>query len=208
MCDLAKSVFRLTKILSPHARTAHPTHVVRGKRRYHLLNAGKPRIYLIDEGVFLIRKTKDNKIVSVISSPTIVGWSIAMIDQDIIYLEKVDYGKIRWMPLDVAMRIVTAYQRFDDVLKIVNFRFQLLVNHCVDNSGDSISVVEKTLRSLNQLPPDVRQRFTALTYLSQYTSLSKSTINRVLKRLQHDGMIALDRGRLIQFSDIRTDEQT
>ncbi|WP_240629888.1 helix-turn-helix domain-containing protein [Brenneria alni] len=131
-----------------------------------------------------------------------------MIDQDIIYLEKVDYGKIRWMPLDVAMRIVTAYQRFDDVLKIVNFRFQLLVNHCVDNSGDSISVVEKTLRSLNQLPPDVRQRFTALTYLSQYTSLSKSTINRVLKRLQHDGMIALDRGRLIQFSDIRTDEQT
>lgn len=66
-----------------------------------------------------------------------------------------------------------------------------------------MSVVEKTLKSLNQLPPDGRQRFTALTYLTQYTSLSKSTIIRVLKRLQHDGMIALERGRLMQFSDIR-----
>ncbi|KAA8995378.1 hypothetical protein FJU30_24635 [Affinibrenneria salicis] len=200
MVDLEQSISRLTKMLSPHARSAIPTEVIKGKRRYHLRCAGEQVIYFLDEGEFLMKRTRDNKVISVILSPSIVGWSLAALEGDDIYIERVDYGKIRCLPFNIALRVVTAYQRFDDVLNIVNFWFHYLVNFCVDNDGDSVSIVKKMLISLNNLPPEVRQRFTALTFIAQRTSLSKSTIFRVLKKLQENELIELERGRLKKIS--------
>ncbi|MCL2898695.1 helix-turn-helix domain-containing protein [Brenneria tiliae] len=197
-----QSISRLTKMLSPHAHAAIPSEVVRGKRRYHLHSSGEQVIYFLDEGEFLIKRTRDNKVISVILSPTIVGWSLAALKSDDIYIERVDYGKIRCLPFNIALRVVTAYQRFDDVLIIINFWFHFLIDFCADNDGDSLSIVKNMLLSLNKLPPDVRRRYTALTFIAQRTSLSKSTIFRVLKKLQTEKLIELERGRLkkIAFS--------
>ncbi|MCG8710751.1 helix-turn-helix domain-containing protein [Brenneria sp. 4F2] len=200
MVDLEQSISRLTKTLSPHARLANPTEVVKGKRRYHLHSDGEQFIYFLDEGEFLMKRTRDNKVISVILSPSIVGWSLAVLGGDDIYIERVDYGKIRCLPFDIALRVVTAYQRFDDVLRIVNFWFHYLVNFCVDNDGDSASIVKKMLISLNNLPPEVRHRFSALTYIADRTSLSKSTIFRVLKKLQQEKAIEMENGRLKNIS--------
>lgn len=199
MVDLEQSISRLTKTLYPHTHSATPSEIVKGKRRYHLHTKGEQFIYFLDEGEFLMKRTRDNKVISVILSPSIVGWSQALLDCDDIYLERIDYGKIRCVPFDLAFRVVTAYQRFDDVLKIANFWFHYLVNFCVDNDGDSISIVEKMLVSLNNLPPEVRQRFSALTFIAERTSLSKSTIFRVLKKLQEEHIIELENGRLKQI---------
>ncbi|MEC5341968.1 helix-turn-helix domain-containing protein [Brenneria populi] len=200
MIDLENSINRLTKTLSPHTRLATPTEIVKGKRRYHMRSGGEQLIYFLDEGEFLMKRTRDNKVISVIVSPSIVGWSLAALGGNDIYIERVDYGKIRCLPLDIALRVVTAYQRFDDVLYIVNFWFHYLVNFCVDNDGDSISVVEKCLVSLSNLPPEVRRRFSVLTFISERTSLSKSTIFRILKKLQQEQVIEMENGRLKNIS--------
>ncbi|QTF09176.1 helix-turn-helix domain-containing protein [Brenneria izadpanahii] len=200
MVDLEQSISRLTKMLYPYTSSAAPSEIVKGKRRYHIHTENGKVIYFLDEGEFLMKRTRDNKVISVILSPSIVGWSQAVLGCDDIYLERIDYGKIRCLPFDLAFRVVTAYQRFDDVLNIVNFWFHYLVNFCVDNDGDSVSIVEKMLISLNNLPPEVRQRFSALTYIAERTSLSRSTIFRILKKLQEEQAIEMENGRLKKIS--------
>ncbi|WP_330519190.1 helix-turn-helix domain-containing protein [Brenneria sp. g21c3] len=147
-----------------------------------------------------MKRTRDNKVISVILPPAVVGWSLAVFGGDDIYIERVDYGKIRCLPFDLAFRVVTAYQRFDDVLNIVNFWFHQLVDFCVDNDGDSNFVVRNMLISLHNLPPDVRQHFSVLNYIAERSSLSKSTIFRILKKLQSENAIELERGRLKSIS--------
>ncbi|MFP1914420.1 helix-turn-helix domain-containing protein [Lonsdalea quercina] len=200
MISLQQSISRLTKILSPHRQLAQPTEVVKGKRRYHFHVAETRLIYFIEEGEFLMKSAKDNRVICVLLAPCIVGWSTAIYGANEIYIERIDYGKIYCLPFDTALRVVTAYQRFDDVLNIVNYHFNSLLNYCVDNGGDSVSIVTKMLVSLERLPPDVRKRFTVLSFISQRTSLSKSTILRVIKKLQEAGSLTMSHGRLKSFT--------
>lgn len=201
MKELNTSIFRITKILSPHSNIAPPTKVIKGKRLYFFYPSGEQVIYFLDEGTFLMKQSIDDKVISVILSPAIIGWSMVTLDGGELYLERVDYGKIRSIPFNTAMRIITAYERFDDVLTIVNTGFHALIDHCIGNHGDSLSIVHKMLRSLNQLPPDVKLRFSALSYISQRTSLSKSTIKRGLKQLQQQGLLTLERGKLHHLTE-------
>ncbi|MFP1722550.1 helix-turn-helix domain-containing protein [Lonsdalea quercina] len=200
MISLLQSISRLTKILSPHRKLAQPTEVVKGKRRYHFHVAETRLIYFIEEGEFLMKSAKDNRVLCVLLAPCIIGWSTAIYGANEVYIERIDYGKIYCVSFDTALRVVTAYQRFDDVLNIVNYHFTSLLNYCVDSGGDSVSIVTKMLASLKRLPPEVRKRFTVLSFISQRTSLSKSTILRVLKKLQEDGSLTMSHGRLNTFS--------
>ena len=95
------------------------------------------------------------------------------------------------------MRIIFSHQMMGDVLYILSQRFTNMIYFISDNNGDATKEVCNAITRLQNLPDHIKKRFSALSLIGQTTHLSKSSISRVLKKLQDDGVLSLDKGHLL-----------
>ena len=87
---------RIIDALAGYTHVANPDEISRGKRRYHLTKDNVRRVMFIMDGDFLLKLKGRNKVLNILSSPSVVGVTPAF-DESPVYLERIDYGKINYI---------------------------------------------------------------------------------------------------------------
>ncbi len=195
--DINRCYARVIKEIMPFCQTATPDEVYKGKRRYDFNKEGEQLVFVIEEGDYFVKRRQDDKVIELITSPSVIGFLPALREDYPIYLERIDYGKISYITLKNCMRIIFSHQMMGDVLYILSQRFTNMIYFISDNNGDATKEVCNAITRLQNLPDHIKKRFSALSLIGQTTHLSKSSISRVLKKLQDDGVLSLDKGHLL-----------
>jgi hypothetical protein len=209
-----ESAERLMKILLPCATPATPTGLRKGKRHYDFIVGGVPVLYLMADGIHVARRRSDNKIVGTFVPPVILGWSSThahIMEQvgdngysylDTIFLERQDAGQLLTLPLSDAYRIVQEQNCLLDVVLLLSYH----INHLLRMGGDvadtrARTVVMIMLRRLIEFPEDLRREYTVVKFIEERTTLSRSTILRELNVARQDGIVVMENGKLMKFTN-------
>lgn len=185
---------RIIDRLGQYTQVANPDEISRGKRRYHFSHEEKRRVFFILEGDFLLKTTGENKMISILSAPCVIGVSPAL-DAPPLYLERVDYGKVCSIDYDQFWQLTMEQDLFGDVMSVLSGQYSDLMNYIMLSKSNSYDQVISLIERWQQIPPHLKRRFSALYLLEHSSYLSKSSISRVLKELKESGDLTLDRGR-------------
>lgn len=201
----AAAALRLMEVLMPHAKTAQPSSLSRGKRRYNFIISGVSQLYLVTSGIHYIRRRSNNKIIGTFISPVLLGWSGK--DRppkgyphclDSLYLERRDSGTMLALPLSEAYCLAQEANLMMDVISLMSFH----INHLLI-MGDQVldlraqEIVLNMLRRLMLFPPEMRKQFTVVKFIEERCMLARSTILRELSHLRRQGILDMYNGYLV-----------
>jgi hypothetical protein len=187
---------RIISTLSCYSNIAEPDEVVRGKRHYFLNKENCQRVFFLTEGDFLLRTLNENKIISIVSAPYVIGATPAL-EPTPLYLERVDYGVIKSIDYDQFWRVINYNNSHADVMNIIAGHYTDLMNYLMVSRSDAREQVIALLNMWKSLPMRLKDRYSVLYLLSNSSHLSKSTICRILKELKEEGELELENGRFV-----------
>lgn len=194
MFDSYESNKKLIELLMPIAVNSEPDEISRGKRRYTFSKKGQRVVYLLTDGDFFIKVREGNKIMSIVSAPLLTGFTPYREDMPL-YLERVDYGKIKHVSYDVFWQCVKEHGMLDDAMAILALEYTNLMQHISLNRDTSASEVRALIERWQTIPEHLKRRFSVMYLIENSSYLSKSSISRVLKDMREEGTLALDRGK-------------
>lgn len=195
MHRLIKNHKRVIDYFADHVQVANPDEISRGKRRYHFCQGDTQRVFFILEGDFLLKLQSENKILSILSAPFVMGVNPSL-DAPPVYLERVDYGKISYIEYDCFWKRALEKDLLSDVMSIMSGQYTELMNYILLSKSNSHDQVIALLERWQKIPSHLKRRFSALYLIEHSSYLSKSSISRVLKELKDSGQLTLERGRL------------
>ncbi|MEM6162499.1 transcriptional regulator [Erwinia sp. P6884] len=187
---------RIIDELVGFTQVANPDEISRGKRRYHLTKDNTRRVMFILDGDFLLKLKGENKVLNILSAPSVVGVTPAL-DEPPIYLERIDYGKISFIDYESFWRLIFEKDLFNDAMSILSGQYSDLMNYIRLPKGNSHEEVLSLIGRWKTLPPHLKKRFSALYLIENSSHLSKSSISRVLKELKEKGELELVNGKFI-----------
>ncbi|WP_261642337.1 helix-turn-helix domain-containing protein [Erwinia mallotivora] len=190
---LKSSELIINSILSD-AENSEPDEISRGKRRYKFYKNDSRVVYLLLEGDFCLKTKGNNKILSILSAPYIIGF-IPSSQEVPLYLERVDYGKIKHIDYDSFWKFVNEKKMVDEVMNIMSAQYTDLMNVISLNKSTSSEEVRALVQRWQKIPQHLQKRFSVMYLIENSSDLSKSSISRVLKEMKESGEISLDRGR-------------
>ncbi len=194
MFDSFESNKKIIELLLPVAHNSEPDEISRGKRRYTFLKKGQRVVYLLTEGDFFVKVREGNKIMSIVSAPLVTGFT--PYQEDIpLYLERVDYGKIKHVNYEVFWQCVKDHGVFDDAMTVMASQYTDLMQHISLNRYTSVSEVRALIQRWQEIPEHLKRRFSVMYLIENSSYLSKSSISRVLKDMREKGVIELEKGK-------------
>lgn len=197
MCSVIKSCEQLIDLIAPCAENSEPDEISRGKRRYKFCKNESRVVYLLQEGDFCLKIKGNNKILSIISAPYVMGF-IPSSQEVPLYLERVDYGKIKHVDYELFWKLVNEKNMFAEVMNMLSAQYTDLMEIVSLNKSTSSEEVRSLVQRWQQIPPHLHKRFSVMYLIENSSDLSKSSISRVLKEMKEmkeRGEISLDRGR-------------
>ncbi|MCX8958748.1 transcriptional regulator [Erwinia psidii] len=194
MFSVIKSSEQLIDLIAPYAENSEPDEISRGKRRYKFYKNGTRVVYLLLEGDFCLKIKGNNKILNILSAPYIIGF-IPSSQEVPLYLERVDYGKVKHIDYDTFWRLVNENNMIDEAMNVISAQYADVVEMISLNKSTSSEEVRSLVRRWQQIPPHLQKRFSVMYLIENSSDLSKSSISRVLKEMKESGEISLDRGR-------------
>lgn len=109
----------IIKKLNDYAKQANIDRLYRGKRIYHFNNNDEERVFLLIEGDFFLRTSKSGKIIKVISAPYVIG-AIPSSEPMSLFIEMIDYGKIKQLEYNYFWRLVNYQKLHSDTMKVMS----------------------------------------------------------------------------------------
>ena len=194
MFDSFESNKKIIELLLPIAANSEPDEISRGKRRYTFSKKGQRVVYLLTDGDFFVKVREGNKIMSIVSAPLVTGF-ISYKDDKPLYLERVDYGKIKHVSYELFWQYVKEYDMLDDTMAVLASQYSDLMHHISLKRDTSGSEVRALIARWQTIPEHLKRRFSAMYLIENSSYLSKSSISRVLKDMREEGKLALDRGK-------------
>lgn len=185
---------RIADFFARHAQVAEPDEISRGKRRYHFSSNDARRVFIILEGDFLLKLQPENKMLNILSAPFVIGVSPSL-EAPPLYLERVDYGKVRYINYDFFWKTVLEEDLLSDTMMIMSEQYSDLMEYIMLSKSNSYDQVISLIERWQKIPPHLKRRFSALYLIEHSSYLSKSSISRVLKELKDSGELSLERGR-------------
>ncbi len=185
---------RIIDALAGYTHIANPDEISRGKRRYHLTKDNVRRVMFILDGDFLLKLKDKNKVLNILSSPSVVGVTPPY-DESPVYLERIDYGKISYIEYDVFWQLIFEKDLFDDAMSILSCQYSDLMDYIQLSKSNSYDEVTSLIERWKKLPSHLKRRFSVLYLIEHSSHLSKSSISRVLKDLKERGELELVNGK-------------
>ncbi|MBS1207170.1 MAG: hypothetical protein H6R25_4069 [Proteobacteria bacterium] len=186
---------RIIDVLAGYTQIANPDEISRGKRRYHLTKDNVRRVMFILDGDFLFKLKSENKVLNILSVPFVVGVTPTL-DEPPVYLERIDYGKVSSIDYDFFWQLVFEKELFNDAVSILSGQYSDLMNYIQLPKKNSRDEVCSLIEHWKKLPAHLKKRFSALYLIENSSTLSKSSICRVLKELKEKGELELVNGKL------------
>ncbi|WP_231566734.1 transcriptional regulator [Erwinia sp. 9145] len=193
--ELELSYRKFINIFSPFMLNAEPDEISRKKRRYRFDKNDQCVVYFLQEGDYFLSTQNGHKIIDILSSPSIAG-VVPGLSKMPLYLERVDYGKISYLPHDDFWRLVFEFDLFDDAMLIMSAQQSELINYIALNKANALEEVRSLIGWWSKIPDHLKRRFSIMYLIENSSWLSKSSISRALKAMKEKGEIALERGRI------------
>ena len=170
----------------------------KGKQIFEFSDGVKRKVFFIEEGDFLVRTRKDNKIITIISGPFVIGL-IPTANSLPLYLEKIDHGKISAIEYNHFWSLVNYRDLLPDVMAVISGYHTEILSYIEAQNSCTETHTKNMIERWNACPSHIRKRFSLLYFLINSSYLSKSTLCRIMKKLKEAGSLQLERGKLEMY---------
>lgn len=177
---------------------------------YHLLIAGHNQcihfhkneiIYLmcLRSGQAEIRRISDNTVVAYIKSPAILGLSLDKKTKTLHYLKTTCSSELLMVSHDYGMDLINKKALWKEAFLLSTN----MTNTCYIRDENFISrnvygIVRQHLELIWEMDPDIRETFSIFDFILNRTTISRSSLNKILKELCAGGYIKTRRGILLE----------
>ncbi|MBD2786265.1 helix-turn-helix domain-containing protein [Xenorhabdus sp. DI] len=158
------------------------------------------KFFLLDQGYVNIRRINDNLIIATFFSPHIIGLSFYSGGETYYSIELGENCKIFQIPRISALNAIKKHDLYREWMRIISYKISFLYARDVSLFRHSNrDVVCSLLSRLMTLPKEFRENITAIKYIEQRCTLSRSGIQRVLLALRKEGCIEIIDGYLTKI---------
>ncbi|WP_374050653.1 helix-turn-helix domain-containing protein [Xenorhabdus taiwanensis] len=155
------------------------------------------KFFLLEQGCINMRRINDNLIIATLFSPYIIGLSFYSGAENYYSIELGESCKLYQIPRVSALNTIKKHDLYREWMRIISYKISFLYardislfRHC------NREVVCSLLSRLMTLPTEFRENITAIKYIEQRCTLSRSCIQRVLFSLKKEGCIEIIDGYL------------
>ncbi|MBL5841173.1 helix-turn-helix domain-containing protein [Enterobacter asburiae] len=155
-------------------------------------------IYLLTNGEVNICRLSDDLVVHTLTAPAIIGITSLFNNNYYHYIStNVDSSFLRVGKSDFT-NIMDEYNCWKDVCLLVCENAQLYYKRDeLVYSSKVYGVVKNHLEALWSMPEESRKNISIFSFILSRTSISRSSLNKILKDLRKGGYITLNRGKLV-----------
>ncbi|MDR9891636.1 helix-turn-helix domain-containing protein [Pseudenterobacter timonensis] len=156
--------------------------------------------YLLLEGSFGVYRKSDDRMLVIISGPSILGLSGLVTGNATIYLKALVPCVAAKIPLKTVQRTIEEQDLWEALS-----RYMMLIAVHLYIAGEQLSAptasetVYTQLKVLMTEDPSIRNKITAERYIRDKTELSRSMIMRILSDLKKGGYIEIQKGILVNL---------
>lgn len=188
----------IIKKLNDYAKQANIDRLYRGKRIYHFNNNDEERVFLLIEGDFFLRTSKSGKIIKVISAPYVIG-AIPSSEPMSLFIEMIDYGKIKQLEYNYFWRLVNYQKLLSDTMKVMSEYHADIIKFIDEHNENNEEHVQALVNRWKEQPPHIKKKISLLFYITNSSFISRSTASRIIKRMKETGLINLKNGRIVSL---------
>ncbi|WP_050863390.1 helix-turn-helix domain-containing protein [Enterobacter kobei] len=177
---------------------------------YHLLIAGdnqciffykKDILHLmcLRSGQAEIRRISDNTVIDYIKSPAILGLMLHKETKSLHYIKTTCSSELLMVNHEKGMNLINEKNLWKEAfLLTIN-----MINTCYMRDENFISrnvygIVRQHLELIWKMEPDIRETFSIFDFILNRTTISRSSLNKILKDLSAGGYIKTRRGVLLE----------
>ncbi|EKJ8220849.1 helix-turn-helix domain-containing protein [Citrobacter sedlakii] len=176
--------------------------VIKKSRYFFLHTQREPSCVIFHDGIVALLRQKDSLLLSNICAPMIIGLSL-LYDESLypsfpLCFRAVTDIRCEYVPLSVVREVAETQSLWKYIalhqMKVTSLMTDYLTNMTGMSGTD---IIEYCLERLMQEPEAIRSRRTASDYITEKTTLSRSTVMKALAALKKDGKIETYKGLLI-----------
>lgn len=182
--------------INDNAEYAKADRLSRGKRIYNFSTNDVKRVFLIVEGDFFLRSSDTGKIIKIISAPFVIG-AMPSLEPMPVFIEMIDYGKIKSIGYDYFWSLVNHHGLLPDAMTVMSGYHTDLMKFINGQNESNEKHVRSLVERWKYHPCHIKNKVSLLSFITNSTFMSKSTVARILKRMKESGCINLKDGRLV-----------
>lgn len=172
-------------------------------KRLPLYHNNLPVCYILKEGLFSFRTHGTGRVVSYIPAPFLIGFNEFITPSYTGYFRAESDGMIAVVTKEIFLQKLLASNK----LMMSMFSLQtyiikrLSVRDFYINTPDSMDLIKYHLVELQNHPAYIKDNISVSRYVLDHTSLSRSTVMRILSILRTDGQISFGKnGKLLKIN--------
>ncbi|AOM40079.1 helix-turn-helix domain-containing protein [Xenorhabdus hominickii] len=155
------------------------------------------KIFLLKQGHVNIRRVSDDLVISTFFSPYIIGLSFHPGSEIYYSIELGSDCKLYQIPKVSVLNKIKKNDLYREWMRIISYKIAFLYARDIGLVRHSAKEIVCCLLSrLMTLPNEFRESITAIKYIEQRCTLSRSCIQRTLFSLKKEGCIEIDGGYL------------
>lgn len=192
---------RLLNELLPHAEKIAPKRP--GERTQGIRIKANPEffnLYLLEEGSANLCRLEDNLVVSTVFAPYVIGLSCYP-GAGIYYSIELGPGSCLYqIPRTRAQYLINKLELQKEFISVISYKLsQMYFRDSCILKYKSEDIVKGMLTYLMELPDDFRRNTSVLVFIEQRTTLSRSSIQRILSTLKNENKVDIVKSRLVNI---------
>lgn len=164
------------------------------------------KFFLLEQGYVNIRRINDNLIIATLFSPYVIGLSFYSGAEIYYSIELGGNCKMHKIPRISALNAIKKHDLNREWMRIISYKISFLYARDISlfRHGNK-EVVCSLLSRLMILPEEFRENITAIKFIEQRCTLSRSCIQRMLLSLKKEGCIEIIDGYLTKVLMLPTE---
>lgn len=211
-----KKLAAYTQTLLDSFLTVNKPRKAKTGQRIKLIKDNTRMCFFLTSGNCFVKRNNDSMIIASIEAPSIIGISNFFVTptdimspphEQVVALDIIiqSRNEIEYLllPLDECLLHIETHNLWKQLAYNIMFKAMILNNYIQTNT--SISTYElicNLLRALNDEDFETRATISAVKYIMERTSLSRSIIMKILSELNTGGYIVINRGLLIKIINL------
>ncbi|MCG7803913.1 helix-turn-helix domain-containing protein [Enterobacter vonholyi] len=155
-------------------------------------------VYCLCAGEAEVRRLSDDTVVAYVKAPAVTGLTLREKDTIFHYLRTTRPAELMAVRQERALRLIEEQSLWQEAFTLcVDVVNKCYIRDEAFASRNVYGIVRQHLEMLWEMDEEQRSRFSAFEFILSRTTVSRSSLNKILKELSTGGYITMRRGRLM-----------